>query len=71
MVRIITGWLLEIGRGTRAPEELGVALREAAGPGAVTTAPARGLFLIAAVYADGFPDSALLDEAKAWWPGLR
>lgn len=71
MVRIIVGWLLEIGRGARAPGELGEALREATGPGAVTTAPARGLFLVSAVYGDGFPDPELLDEVTAWWPGTR
>ncbi|MGV3721166.1 MAG: tRNA pseudouridine synthase A, partial [Actinomycetota bacterium] len=71
MVRIIVGWLLEIGRGERAPEALGEALRLATGPGAVTTAPARGLFLVSAAYGDGFPGPELLAEAQAWWPGSR
>jgi tRNA pseudouridine38-40 synthase len=71
MVRIIVGWLLEIGRGAKSPEMLGEALYEATGPGAVTAAPARGLFLVSAAYGDGFPDPALLEEMKAWWPGSR
>ena len=45
MVRILTGTLIEVGEGTRAPEDLGMILasrdRALAGP----TAPARGLTL--------------------------
>jgi tRNA pseudouridine38-40 synthase len=45
MVRILTGTLIEVGEGKRAPEDLGMILasrdRALAGP----TAPARGLTL--------------------------
>lgn len=71
MVRIIVGWLLEIARGERPAADLRAALEGRFGPGAVATAAPRGLFLVAAEYADGFPGEALLTEARAWWPGGR
>lgn len=53
MVRIITGTLLEVGAGRRAPswvgEVLSAADRRAAGP----TAPPEGLFFIEVHYPNG------------------
>lgn len=71
MVRVMVGWLLEIAREERDPGALSDALERQASPGAVATAPAQGLFLTAAEYADGYPGEALLNEARAWWPGGR
>lgn len=52
MVRIVTGTLIDVGRGRIGPEQMGIILgkkdRTAAGP----TAPARGLTLLEVRYAD-------------------
>ena len=66
MVRIITGWLLEIGRGEREPEALGKALQGTV-PGEVATAPPHGLFLARVEYPDQYPVEA--NDRRDWWPG--
>ena len=50
MVRTIVGTLVEVGRGRRAPAEVGQALRSADRSAAGPTAPARGLFLTGVGY---------------------
>jgi tRNA pseudouridine38-40 synthase len=67
MVRIITGWLIEIGRGDRAPDALEGALQ--GGPGEVATAPPHGLFLARVEYPDRYPVQSEADAARDWWPG--
>lgn len=68
MVRIITGWLVEIGRGERAPEALEGALQGTT-PGEVATAPPHGLFLARVEYPDRYPDLSEAHAPRDWWPG--
>lgn len=51
MVRILTGTLIEIGRGKRAPEEMEMILKALDRGAAGFTAPAQGLFLVNVKYA--------------------
>lgn len=50
MVRILTGTLIEIGRGKRAPEEMETILKALDRGAAGFTAPAQGLFLVSVKY---------------------
>jgi len=50
MVRAIVGTLVEIGRGWRQPEEIGVLLRGGRRGDAGATAPPHGLFLLRVDY---------------------
>jgi len=69
MVRMLAGWLLEIGRGAREPLELADAVFRRDPPGAVKIAAARGLFLMRVRYPDGFCDGMGADGIANWWPG--
>lgn len=51
MVRILTGTLIEIGRGKRVPEEMEMILKALDRGAAGFTAPAQGLFLVNVKYA--------------------
>lgn len=66
MVRIISGLLLEIGRGEREPEALGAALEARDRVAAGVTAPPQGLFLMRVDYPDGYPGGAALETAPFW-----
>ncbi len=50
MVRILTGTLLEVGQGTRRPEEMGAILASRSREAAGRTAPAQGLTLVEVKY---------------------
>ena len=50
MVRILTGTLIEVGRGKRCPEEMPEILKALDRGAAVFTAPAQGLFLVHVSY---------------------
>jgi len=52
MVRIMTGTLLEIGRGGRPPESIGETLRARDRRAAGLTAPPQGLYLVEVRYPD-------------------
>lgn len=54
MVRILTGTLIEVGRGKRKPEEMEgiIAAKERGAAG--FTAPAQGLFLVSVEYENEF-----------------
>lgn len=69
MVRMMSGWLLEIGRGAREPQELADAVLRRDSPGAVATAPAKGLFLMRVSYPDGYPRERDAESIADWWPG--
>lgn len=69
MVRMLAGWLLEIGRGAREPHELADAVLRRDPPGAVATAAARGLFLMRVRYPDGYPRARGAEGIADWWPG--
>jgi tRNA pseudouridine38-40 synthase len=69
MVRMLAGWLLEIGRGAREPHELAHAVFRRDPPGAVKIAAARGLFLMRVNYPDGFTDGTGAEGIADWWPG--
>lgn len=69
MVRMLAGWLLEIGRGAREPHELAEAVLRRDPPGVVATAPARGLFLMRVSYPDGYPGGCGAEGIADWWPG--
>jgi tRNA pseudouridine38-40 synthase len=69
MVRMLVGWLLEIGCGTREPQELADAVFRRDPPGAVKIAAARGLFLMRVTYPDGFPEGTSAEGIADWWPG--
>ena len=69
MVRMLAGWLLEIGRGAREPHELADAVFRRDPPGAVPIAAPRGLFLMRVDYPDGFCDGMGAEGIADWWPG--
>lgn len=69
MVRMLVGWLLEIGRGAREPQELADAVFRRDPPGAVVTAAPRGLFLMRVSYPDGFAEGTGAEGIANWWPG--
>ncbi len=50
MVRILTGTLIEVGRGMRKPEEMSAVLEALDRGAAGFTAPAQGLYLVKVVY---------------------
>ncbi len=61
MVRILTGTLLMVGKGTFAPEEMKAILAAKERGRAGFLAPARGLFLQEVYYKYGREESAIIE----------